>query len=67
MKKDDCIFCKIANGEIPTNSIYEDEKFNGLAYKITFEEPQRAVAPGQSVVLYIDGTIFGGGIINKTL
>lgn len=28
MKKDDCIFCKIANGEIPTNSIYEDEKFN---------------------------------------
>ena len=27
MKKDDCIFCKIANGEIPTNSIYEDEKF----------------------------------------
>jgi tRNA-specific 2-thiouridylase len=45
----------------------EDEKFNGLAYKITFEEPQRAVAPGQSVVLYIDGTIFGGGIINKTL
>ena len=45
----------------------EDEEFNGLAYKITFEEPQRAVAPGQSVVLYIDGTIFGGGIINKTL
>lgn len=27
MIKDDCIFCKIANGVIPTNSIYEDEKF----------------------------------------
>lgn len=27
MKKDDCIFCKLANGEIPTNSIYEDEDF----------------------------------------
>ena len=26
MKKEDCIFCKIANGEIPTNTIYEDEK-----------------------------------------
>ena len=25
MKKDDCIFCKLANGEIETNSIYEDE------------------------------------------
>ena len=26
--KDDCIFCKIANGMIPTNSIYEDDDFN---------------------------------------
>ena len=26
--KDDCIFCKLANGIIPTNSIYEDEEFN---------------------------------------
>lgn len=22
-----CIFCKIANGEIPTNTVYEDDKF----------------------------------------
>lgn len=28
MKKDDCIFCKLANGIIPTNSIYEDDTFN---------------------------------------
>lgn len=26
--KDDCIFCKLANGVFPTNSIYEDEDFN---------------------------------------
>lgn len=26
--KDDCIFCKLANGIFPTNSIYEDEDFN---------------------------------------
>ena len=25
--KDDCIFCKLANGVYPTNSIYEDETF----------------------------------------
>ena len=25
MKNDNCIFCKIANGEIPSNTIYEDE------------------------------------------
>ena len=27
MIKDDCIFCKLAGGVIPTNSIYEDDKF----------------------------------------
>lgn len=27
MKKDDCIFCKIANGEIPSRTIYEDDEF----------------------------------------
>ena len=27
MKKDDCIFCKIANGEIPSRTIYEDQRF----------------------------------------
>ncbi len=26
--KDDCIFCKLANGVFPTNSIYEDDLFN---------------------------------------
>ena len=27
MKKDDCIFCKIANGEIPSACIYENKEF----------------------------------------
>ena len=27
MVKDDCIFCKLANGVIPTNTVYEDEDF----------------------------------------
>ena len=22
----DCLFCKIANGEIPSNKVYEDDK-----------------------------------------
>ncbi len=26
MKKDDCIFCKIAAGEIPSRKVYEDEE-----------------------------------------
>ena len=27
MRKDDCIFCKIANGDIPSATLYEDEEF----------------------------------------
>ncbi len=27
MKDDNCIFCKIANGEIPSKTIYEDDDF----------------------------------------
>lgn len=27
MRKADCIFCKIANGEIPSSTIYEDDEF----------------------------------------
>ena len=27
MRDDNCIFCKIANGDIPSDTVYEDEKF----------------------------------------
>lgn len=27
MKDDNCIFCRIANGEIPSKTLYEDENF----------------------------------------
>ena len=27
MMKDDCIFCKLANGVFKTNTVYEDEDF----------------------------------------
>ena len=29
----DCIFCKIAAGEIPSNKVYEDDKM--IAFKCT--------------------------------
>lgn len=30
MKRDDCIFCKIANGEIPSATVYEDDDFRAI-------------------------------------
>ncbi|MDO4285806.1 MAG: HIT family protein [Eubacteriales bacterium] len=27
MREENCIFCKIANGEIPSKTLYEDERF----------------------------------------
>lgn len=30
MKKEDCIFCKITSGEIPSYKVYEDEDFIGI-------------------------------------
>lgn len=43
------------------------EQLSGNAYEVLFEEPQRAVAPGQSVVLYQDGVTLGGGIISRAI
>ncbi|WP_432963070.1 MnmA/TRMU family protein [Treponema sp. OMZ 840] len=36
-------------------------------YKIFFEKPQRAVAPGQSAVVYLNQLILGGGIITRAI
>ena len=38
----------------------------GNGYKIVFDEPQRAVTPGQSVVIYDQNNCLGGGIIETT-
>ena len=35
----------------------------GAEIRITFDEPQRAVTPGQAVVLYDDDRVLGGGTI----
>ncbi len=51
---------------------YEPSEGDSFSYKgqpwlVTFDEDQRAVAPGQSAVFYKDGVIVGGGIIVKAI
>ena len=46
---------------------FANAAFSGAPYRIIFDEAQRAVAPGQSVVLYIDGVVCGGGIIHTAI
>ena len=48
-----------------TPSADDTYQYVGQPYRITFETTQRAIAPGQSAVLYSDeGVILGGGIIS---
>ncbi len=63
--------------EIPSSGIritakirYKDEGAPAMAYpygedrfRVTFEEPRRAITPGQSVVLYEGDDVVAGGII----
>lgn len=64
---------RLASKPVPckvTKYIPKDEdknSYKGQPWLIIFLEPQRAVAPGQSAVLYKDGVIIGGGIITKAV
>ena len=45
-------------------TVYPEE--NGFA-RVVFDEPQRAITPGQAVVLYDGDIVVGGGTITKVL
>jgi tRNA-specific 2-thiouridylase len=42
------------------------EAFGDAGYRVRFDQPQRAVTPGQSVVFYDVQTCLGGGVIETT-
>ena len=52
------------NHKETTATIFPHEKDKA---KVLFEAPQMSVTPGQSVVLYEDDIVFGGGIIEQAL
>ena len=51
---------KIRSAAKPTPCTYQEDG------EVSFPEPVRAPAPGQSAVFYRDGLVYGGGIIDTT-
>ena len=45
MRDDNCIFCKLANGDIPTNTVYEDEDFRVILYAAPESKRQALILP----------------------
>lgn len=58
---------KIRLASRPVKAKIRRNNADGSEWEVMFESPQHAVAPGQSVVLYQDGVIIGGGIISQSL
>ena len=53
MKKDDCIFCKLANGIIPTNSLYEDDIVNVIFDANPASEGHVLILPKNILIIFI--------------
>ena len=58
------VTAKARSRHIPqTATVYPEE--NGYA-RVVFDAPQRAITPGQTIVLYDKDMVIGGGTITET-
>ena len=64
MKKDDCIFCLLANGDISTNTIYEDEEFRVIMDNAPATKGHALVLPKNHYadIYEIDAEVLGRAI-----
>ena len=61
-KIDDWIYVEVKT-RYSTKQAKAKIKQDNKLIKIIFDEPQRAITPGQSAVFYIDDIVLGGGKI----
>ena len=61
MKDENCIFCKLANGQIPTNTIFEDEDFRVILDNSPATKGHTLILPKQHYanIFEIDDEILG--------
>ena len=55
------VYAKVRYAAPPSKAVLEP--LGGGLYRVTFDEPQRAVTKGQSIVFYDEELLLGGGII----
>lgn len=59
------VMAKIRFRSLPAKAAVFPYQKNSV--KVIFDKPQKAVTPGQSVVLYLDDFVFGGGVIDDVI
>lgn len=62
-----CQIEKVITDKVDNSSDKNSGNKNNEKWKISFFEKQNAITPGQSIVLYKDNVIIGGGIISEVI